>query len=77
MAGLDPAIYRGRVPAQMAGSSPPMTREAPVRLHDYGVKPGHGDGCRMDHTGSGAAFSRSMLNRLLTLRSFTWLISRR
>lgn len=29
------------------------------------------------YTGSGAAFSRSMLNRLLTLRSFTWLIRRR
>ena len=34
--------------------------------------------CAAGHyTGNGAAFSRSILNRLLTLRSFTWPIRRR
>jgi len=45
-----------------------------------GAGPGdwrHDDGRWMCHTGNGAAFSRSMLNRLLTLRSFTRPIRRR
>jgi hypothetical protein len=70
----------------MVGEGPPSTSYGPgcnkdvdadLRRHDVGRLPQVNTQGRWYHTGSGAAFIRSMLKRLLTLRSGTAAISLR